>query len=133
MTKDGEIPAIFNPKRVRTPSVVVTGDSPNGPYGGFTALNTPTFPQITHSDSLTSTHPDAPDSLTGIQPTTVLSGLQSPTPTNELPVPATATTERSPRLKACKDSCCSELAQKVKFFFVFYSKLILEVISGFIM
>ncbi|XP_039232632.1 uncharacterized protein LOC6535838 isoform X1 [Drosophila yakuba] len=33
MTRDGEIPAIFNPKRVRTPSVVVTGDSStNGPY-----------------------------------------------------------------------------------------------------
>ncbi|XP_023035594.1 putative thiamine transporter SLC35F3 isoform X4 [Drosophila willistoni] len=32
MTRDGEIPAIFNPKRVRTPSVVVTGDSStNGP------------------------------------------------------------------------------------------------------
>ncbi|KAH8382918.1 hypothetical protein KR009_005793 [Drosophila setifemur] len=33
MTRDGEIPAIFNPKRVRTPAVVVTVDSStNGPY-----------------------------------------------------------------------------------------------------
>ncbi|XP_022209630.1 uncharacterized protein LOC111065648 isoform X5 [Drosophila obscura] len=33
MTRDGEIPAIFNPKRVRTPAVVVTGDSStNVPY-----------------------------------------------------------------------------------------------------
>lgn len=27
MTRDSEIPAIFNPKRVRAPSVVVTGES----------------------------------------------------------------------------------------------------------
>ncbi|XP_052859166.1 uncharacterized protein LOC128266585 isoform X1 [Drosophila gunungcola] len=38
MTRDGEIPAIFNPKRVRTPSVVVTGDSStNGPYNNSNA------------------------------------------------------------------------------------------------
>lgn len=32
MTRDSEIPAIFNPKRVRAPSVVVTGES--GVEGG---------------------------------------------------------------------------------------------------
>ena len=62
-TRDGEIPAIFNPKRVRTPSVVVTGDSPNGPSPfGFVSI-----PPITHSDSVTSSQPgDGAESLTGI-------------------------------------------------------------------
>lgn len=61
-TRDGEIPAIFNPKRVRTPSVVVTGDSPNGPFSGFVSI-----PPITHSDSVTSSQPgDGAESLTGI-------------------------------------------------------------------
>ncbi|SPP83094.1 uncharacterized protein LOC117584945 isoform X2 [Drosophila guanche] len=40
MTRDGEIPAIFNPKRVRTPAVVVTGDSStNVPYSSSSNNN----------------------------------------------------------------------------------------------
>jgi hypothetical protein len=109
MTRDGEIPAIFNPtKRVRTPSVVVTGE--NGPFSGFTAI-----PQITHSDSVTSSQPDV-ESLTCISasghghgPETPLTGLNPLPPTSLEPVvPQTRT-----KYRKCKDSCCSELAHKV--------------------
>jgi hypothetical protein len=109
MTRDGEIPAIFNPtKRVRTPSVVVTGE--NGPFSGFTAI-----PQITHSDSVTSSQPDV-ESLTCISasghghgPETPLTGLNPLPPTSLEPIiPQTRT-----KYRKCKDSCCSELAHKV--------------------
>lgn len=66
VSRDNEIAAIFNPKRVRTPAVVVTGESPNGPsrdvvYTVMTNIN-----QITHSDSVTSSQPDGAESLTGV-------------------------------------------------------------------
>lgn len=114
MTRDGEIPAIFNPKRVRAPSVVVTGDSPNGPFGGFTTTNSSSYPQITHSDSLTSSQPDGAESITGVQIQTIIGGgrTSTPTPTGDGPS-ISPPPSRSPRFKACKDSCCSELAQKV--------------------
>lgn len=53
MTRDNEIPAIFNPRRVRAPSVVVTNDSPNGSFaGGFTNILHSSNPQISRSDSI---------------------------------------------------------------------------------
>ncbi|XP_067617549.1 solute carrier family 35 member F4 isoform X3 [Eurosta solidaginis] len=153
MTRDGEIPAIFNPKRVRAPSVVVTGDSPNAPYGGgfSNALNA-SNPQITHQDSISSSqqdpcevitiHPDAREAATPV--IGVHSGLRRghsvvgggsfvsscgiggvgtvgssgvankpDTPTMEEGVDCTEV--RFHRLKACKESCCSELARKMYF------------------
>ncbi|XP_035894469.1 uncharacterized protein LOC118504287 isoform X2 [Anopheles stephensi] len=132
MTRDSEIPAIFNPKRVRAPSVVVTGDSPNGPFGGFTN----NVPQITHSDSVTSSQHDGQDSLIGI---TVTGGMHGgcDTPTSQPHAllgsgggglgagpggggpgsanPAPSSPPSTSRLKACRASCCSELAQKMYF------------------
>uniref|UniRef100_A0A1I8Q7M8 EamA domain-containing protein n=1 Tax=Stomoxys calcitrans TaxID=35570 RepID=A0A1I8Q7M8_STOCA len=150
MTRDGEIPAIFNPKqhRVRTPSVVVTGDSPNGPYGGgFTNILNASNPQITHQDSISSSQQD-PNEVITIHPDTscpvaltrgggggggsgLISGAvgggggpgggggggggnDSDTPTTEAGQNDNTTT-RFPRLKACKETCCSELAQKMYF------------------
>ncbi|XP_058057677.1 uncharacterized protein LOC131208802 [Anopheles bellator] len=129
MTRDSEIPAIFNPKRVRAPSVVVTGDSPNGPFGGFTN----NVPQITHSDSVTSSQHDGQDSLIGVsvtggthggcdtptsQPHALLGGLGGGCIGGSGPPNAgtsSASTTSTPKLKACRDSCCSELAQKMYF------------------
>lgn len=112
--RDNEIAAIFNPKRVRTPSVVVTGDSPNGPspFSGFTNIN-----QITHSDSVTSSQPDGAESLTGVIIGDQLcdSHIQqhhSLTQTLQNQLPRSASTEQL-KSKGCKGSCCSELAQKV--------------------
>jgi solute carrier family 35 protein F3/4 len=116
-TRDGEIPAIFNPKRVRTPSVVVTGDSPNGPSPFSGVAN---IPQITHSDSLTSSQPgDGAESLTGIiigdHLETQSQGSQqhhSLTQTTQNQV-ANSTSNDRLKPKGCKGRCCSELAQKV--------------------
>uniref|UniRef100_A0A182IVF8 EamA domain-containing protein n=1 Tax=Anopheles atroparvus TaxID=41427 RepID=A0A182IVF8_ANOAO len=124
MTRDSEIPAIFNPKRVRAPSVVVTGDSPNGPFGGFTN----NVPQITHSDSVTSSQHDGQDSLIGI---TVTGGCDTPTSQPHAllgsgggglvglgPVTGPSAPSSPPstsKLRVCRDSCCSELAQKMYF------------------
>ncbi|XP_037808107.1 uncharacterized protein LOC119601332 isoform X2 [Lucilia sericata] len=145
MTRDGEIPAIFNPKqhRVRTPSVVVTGDSPNGPYGGgggFTNILNTSNPQIAHQDSISSSQNDPnevitihPESTCPVALTRAVSvagggggvgaagggggntsgGNDSDTPTD--PGQNDNTTSRFPRLKACKETCCSELAQKMYF------------------
>ncbi|XP_037911407.1 putative thiamine transporter SLC35F3 isoform X3 [Hermetia illucens] len=112
MTRDGEIPAIFNPKRVRAPSVVVTGDSPNGPFGGFTNIINASNPQITHSDSVTSSQHDGGESGTCLQSNNNLE-RGTATPTTEAPPAPSAVQSR--RLKACKESCCSELAQKMYF------------------
>ncbi|XP_017139885.1 uncharacterized protein LOC108154189 isoform X1 [Drosophila miranda] len=58
MTRDGEIPAIFNPKRVRTPAVVVTGDSStNVPYSNNNNNN--------NSGTGTGTGPGASSSSSG--------------------------------------------------------------------
>ncbi|CRK94790.1 CLUMA_CG008284, isoform A [Clunio marinus] len=115
---NNEIAAIFNPKRVRTPSVVITtGESPNGPsqHAATTNLN-----QITHSDSVTSSQPDGAESLTGIiigdnsidshshhQPNSL-------TQIHQHQLPRSASTEQE-KPKGCKGSCCSELAQKMYF------------------
>lgn len=112
MTRDGEIAAIFNPRRARAPSVVVTtGDSPNGPFGSFTNILSTGGgnPQITHSDSLTSSQHDGVDSVVCIQQ----SGINiTSTPTTDTAPPLLG--QQQPRKEnRCKESCCSELAQKV--------------------
>lgn len=126
MTRDGEIPAIFNPKRVRAPSVVVTGDSPNGPYGSFTNIINASNPQINQPDPTTTGSNNQPDgcenvgsSITApnIQTTTVISNNSenpgnSENPSTNAEVPPRVSIHRR-RLKACEESCCSELAQKV--------------------
>lgn len=120
MTRDGEISAIFNPRRVRAPSVVVTGDSPNGgQFSGFTNLISTGYPHLIHSDSIASGHPDADLVCQQQQPLTGGSGGGSgtPTPTDGQPggtllqIQPAATTSSN----ACKESCCSELAQKMYF------------------
>ncbi|XP_055848949.1 putative thiamine transporter SLC35F3 isoform X3 [Episyrphus balteatus] len=121
MTRDGEIPAIFNPKRVRAPSVVVTGESPNGPYGGFTNILNTSNPQIAHQDSVSSSQQDPIESIT-IQHQQISheirehcrgygssGGIDAEASIADTPE---ATVVHFKRLRACKERCCSELAQK---------------------
>lgn len=70
MTRDNEVPAIFNPRRVRAPSVVVTNDSPNGSFagGGFTNILHSSNPQISRSDSIS--QPNDANQTTNISATT---------------------------------------------------------------
>jgi hypothetical protein len=113
--RDNEIAAIFNPKRVRTPSVVVTNDSPNGPSPfGVTNVN-----QITHSDSVSSSQPDGAESLTGLTGVIIGDNIidshshhqpNTLTQIHQHQLPRSASTEH----EKPKASCCSELAQKVK-------------------
>lgn len=171
MTRDGEIPAIFNPKRVRTPSVVVTGDSSsNGPFNpsnnnnssssgapggvasssgvvsvtigscGFSNVLTSSNPQITHQDSISSSQQD-PNEVITIQADTPPGthgsqhnfgvgsggggGDSSDTQTGQLAIDQQQQQQqangqagedaevRFRKLKACHESCCSELAKKV--------------------
>uniref|UniRef100_A0AAG5CQN7 EamA domain-containing protein n=1 Tax=Anopheles atroparvus TaxID=41427 RepID=A0AAG5CQN7_ANOAO len=104
--------------------LLLPGDSPNGPFGGFTN----NVPQITHSDSVTSSQHDGQDSLIGI---TVTGGCDTPTSQPHALLgsgggglvglgPATGPSAPSSppstsKLRVCRDSCCSELAQKMYF------------------
>lgn len=125
MTRDTEIPAIFNPRRVRAPSVVVTGDSPNGSFagGGFTNILHSSNPQISTSNLLAQSDvenvPVTQNQVTGntVNANTALVPAQNAT----TPVTTTATTtttstgeqQNRRRLTKCKQSCCSEKAIKV--------------------
>lgn len=86
MTKEGDIPTIFNPRRGRTPSVVVTdeGVAANGPF--------------THTDSVGSNQQETAGAGGGEQ-------ISSPT--------AGQTTTVRGRLKSCSSSLCSQSARKV--------------------
>ena len=71
MTRDNEVSAIFNPRRVRAPSVVVTNDSPNGSFtgGGFANILHSSNPQIHRSDSIANdVNQNANNTATSIQP-----------------------------------------------------------------
>lgn len=64
MTRDNEIPAIFSPRRVRAPSVVVTTDeSLNGSCtdGTFTNILHSSNPQINQLDTISLSNERIPD------------------------------------------------------------------------
>lgn len=63
MTRDNEIPAIFNPRRVRAPSVVVTDESLNGSCadGSFTNILHSSNPQINQLDTISLSNERIPD------------------------------------------------------------------------
>ncbi|XP_031631178.1 putative thiamine transporter SLC35F3 isoform X2 [Contarinia nasturtii] len=139
MTRDNnEIPAIFNPKRVRAPSVVVTNDSPNGSFagGGFTNILHSSNPQISRSDSISQPNERNTDGNQNTNATTTMTMTMTTTTTTTAVAVTTAasannnntttvTTSNTPlaigndvnsrKLAKCKDSCCSELAQKMYF------------------
>lgn len=106
MTRDNEVSAIFNPRRVRAPSVVVTNDSPNGSFtgGGFTNILHSSNPQIHQSDSIANdVNQNANNTATTIQPTsatvavavaasTTASTTATSTTTTAIAVTATTTT-----------------------------------------
>lgn len=115
MTRDGDIPTIFNPRRVRAPSVVVTNDgeqAPPPPASGQTTPGGPPRPgvpngpfsgsvqQIHHADSVTSSHPSQQDPTDGPQ----VGGAA--------PGPGGGTMHR---FKACSSSLCSKSARKIYF------------------
>lgn len=157
MTRDNEIPAIFNPRRVRAPSVVVTNDSPNGSFagGGFTNILHSSNPQISRSDSISQPN-DGNQNVSVTTTTTTTTTVAVTTTATSTAITNTNTTTvtssqwvaagkksvanfqwqtlnnqnwtvffvsstplsignevNTRKLTKCKDSCCSELAQKV--------------------
>lgn len=142
MTRDNEISAIFNPRRVRAPSVVVTGDSPNGSFadGGFTNVLHSSNPQISRSNSIS--HPDNLDYAAACNSTAATNAIhpaaasQSAAPAAVATTPsataapasvaaAAATATAAPKqitieqptrkLTKLKESCCSDSAKKMYF------------------
>lgn len=107
MARDGDVPTIFNPRRVRTPSVIITTDEvaseqgdvererPNGPP-------TPLSPRapLTPQTSVSSAPP-----LT-TQPSLQHTYSESAGSSQDDP-------ERQLRDKTCPRSCCSKVAKKV--------------------
>lgn len=85
MTKEGDIPTIFNPRRGRAPSVLVTdeGVSANGPFA--------------HADSVSSSQQETVEQLSSPAAQT-----------------ATTTIGFRGRLKSCSSSLCSQSARKVR-------------------
>lgn len=166
MTRDNEIPAIYNPRRVRAPSVVVTDDSPVGSIveGNITNILNSNNPQILRSDSTgqadalcnlqsvtsnatitsnpaTTTNANAAESNNS---STIIIGTSNNIHATTSTVTATSTTNTitattvistepnnnvnsnnnntitpangassTTKFGKCKESCCSELAQKV--------------------
>lgn len=122
---NNEIPAIFNPRRVRAPSVVVTGDSPNGSFagGGFTNILHSSNPQISTSNLLSQNDvdnvPATPNQVAA--GTTLVPAQNASTPLTTTAAATTTTTtttttgdqQMNRKLTKCKESCCSENAQKV--------------------
>lgn len=96
MTRDNEIPAIFNPRRVRAPSVVVTNDSPNGSFaGGFTNILHSSNPQISRSDSISQPNErntDGNQNINTISTTTTSTTLTTTTTTTMTTTTTTTTT-----------------------------------------
>lgn len=81
MTRDNEIPAIFNPRRVRAPSVVVTTDeSLNGSCadGTFTNILHSSNPQINQLDTISLSNERIPEPTTNtVQSTVITTNLVS--------------------------------------------------------
>lgn len=117
--ESSDISAIFNPRRVRAPSVVVTGDSPEETSNIAIPAQTATTPVIQHSDSLTSQHGGGD---TGSIINVVIGGCNTPTEVcPQIPhLPPIRTIEQpvdETRWTRCKDSCCSCWAKKMYFGF----------------
>lgn len=95
MTRDSnEIPAIYNPIRVRAPSVVVTNDSPNGSFagGGFTNILHSSNPQISRSDSISQPNERNTD---GNQNTNATTTMTTTTTTTAVAVTTAASTNNN--------------------------------------
>lgn len=108
MAKDGDLPTIFHPKRVRAPSVIITSeevgeaDQPNddGDRERRNGPPTPLSPRapLTPQTSISS----APPLMT--QPSLQQAYSES----------ATSSQDDELRDKTCPRSCCSRFAKKVK-------------------
>lgn len=107
MARDGDVPTIFNPKRVRTPSVIITSEEVESEQGGDVERERPNGPPTPIS-------PRAPltpqTSVSSAPPLTTQPSLQQAYSESAA---SSQDEERQLRDKKCPRSCCSKVAKKV--------------------
>lgn len=119
MARDGDVPTIFNPKRVRTPSVIITTEEAvESEQGGDIERERPNGPPTPLS-------PRAPltpqTSISSAPPLTTQPSLQQAYSESAA---SSQDEERQLRDKKCPRSCCSKVAKKVTLLFIFIYKII---------
>lgn len=123
MGKDSndQISAIFNPRpvRVRAPSVVVTGDSPNSETSIAIPAPPPPInhpPTIQHSDSVTSSQQGGETgSVINVPCSTTTPTQDGPQMVSLLPPIHRIERPVDSRWTRCKESCCSSRVKKLYF------------------
>ncbi|XP_073952171.1 solute carrier family 35 member F3 isoform X2 [Choristoneura fumiferana] len=107
MARDGDLPTIFNPKRVRTPSVIITSEEVETERGGDGDRDRPNGPPTPLS-------PRAPltpqTSVSSAPPLTTQPSLQHAFSESAA---SSQDEERQLREKQCPNSCCSRFAKKI--------------------
>lgn len=107
MARDGDLPTIFNPKRVRTPSVIITSEeveTERGGDGDRDRLNGPPTPLSPRAPLTPQT------SVSSAPPLTTQPSLQHAFSESAA---SSQDEERQLREKQCPNSCCSKFAKKV--------------------
>ncbi|XP_037975669.2 putative thiamine transporter SLC35F3 [Plutella xylostella] len=107
MVRDGDLPTIFNPKRVRAPSVIITSEEVVDERGGGSGVlraNGPPTPLSPRAPLTPQT------SISSAPPLTTQTSLQ-----HGYSESATSSQdeERQLREKRCPRSCCSKMAKKI--------------------
>lgn len=107
MARDGDLPTIFNPKRVRAPSVIITSEeveTDQGAGGDVERANGPPTPLSPRAPLTPQTSVSSAPPLT-TQPSLQQAYSESATSSQD--------EERQLRDKKCPRSCCSKFAKKV--------------------
>ncbi|XP_072949950.1 solute carrier family 35 member F3 isoform X2 [Epargyreus clarus] len=108
MARDGDVPTIFNPKRVRTPSVIITSEEVDAERGGGDGEG------VRPNGPPTPLSPRAPltpqTSVSSAPPLTTQPSLQQAYSESAA---SSQDEERQLRDKKCPRSCCSKVAKKI--------------------
>ncbi|XP_068623774.1 solute carrier family 35 member F3 isoform X1 [Battus philenor] len=107
MARDGDLPTIFNPKRVRAPSVIITSEEVEADQGGsgdVERANGPPTPLSPRAPLTPQTSVSSAPPLT-TQPSLQQAYSESATSSQD--------EERQLRDKRCPRSCCSKFAKKI--------------------
>lgn len=123
MARDGDLPTIFHPRRVRAPSVIITSeevDCERGDDGDRERPNGPPTPLSPRAPLTPQTSVSSAPPLT-TQPSLQQAYSESATSSQD--------EERQQRDKRCPRSCCSKMAKKVRISFSYWLRFYLEIPS----
>ncbi|XP_063392348.1 solute carrier family 35 member F3 [Cydia fagiglandana] len=110
MAKDGDLPTIFNPKRVRAPSVIITSEEVETERGGEGDRDLPNGPPTPLSPRAPLTPQTSVSSAVSAPPLTTQPSLQQAFSESAA---SSQDEERQLREKKCPRSCCSKFAKKI--------------------